>query len=97
MNVGNYNENKADFLEWCYFSNAMGFKTRVDLDEVDSVISVFTKKTQCAGKFYRFRHQTINGPAPIPFFFFFEKSAVLALLAVFFPSSCNCLRGRDRY
>ncbi|KAK1333716.1 hypothetical protein QTO34_006103 [Cnephaeus nilssonii] len=38
MNVGNYNENKADFLELCYFSNAMGFKTRVDLDEVDSVI-----------------------------------------------------------
>lgn len=80
------------------FSNAMCLKIYVCIDEVDSVICVFTSEeifSQCAGKFYRFRHQTISAPAPIPIL---EKSAVLELFAVNPRQSLNnCLRSIDRY
>lgn len=43
MNVGDCREHQADFLSLCYLlSDAMSFKARVAVGELDSVICVFT-------------------------------------------------------
>lgn len=65
------------------FNNAICLKICVGLDEVNSLLSLSLEEilSQCTGKFYRFRQQTISVPAPIPIL---EKSAVPELFADFF-------------
>lgn len=100
MNVGDCREHQADFLSLCYLlSDAMSFKARVAVGELDSVICVFTNAEilHVLESSTDFATQLSMAQPPS---LFFERSAVLELLAgvvFFFPSPYNGLGGIDRY